>query len=198
MKTQPRLTAEQVFVQYRQVAYKLAHKYANRFRKPHEDLIDAAESSLAMLAVHWNDETHRHYYRPDKCPPISWVYMIVSWELLDYCNDRRKTPIPFSVLDRTEKGGESINKEKAAQLATKPGWLEGLLRELGEDARTVVQTILFAPAEIVEAIKPTRREKVGSLRWEQTEETVWNFLSDYHGWSERRIALAWAEVEQSL
>lgn len=185
-----RMTSEEVFTRYQPLAYKMGAKIAAKYRTiQRQDFMDEAQSILGELAAQWNTEGSTYCYN-SKVSPSTWIYRNLYWFLTTFA--QRKQPklkaVPFSVLDRDD--------EKPIDVTDRMGWMENLMRNLGEDAKIIVQTILFAPAEIAEDLgdiaKGVDLGRKDSKWW-----PFWAYLSR-QGWEVDRIKTAWREVEVAL
>lgn len=175
--TKPELGAR--FKQYLPLAYKLAGKLAARYGIPYSTMTDEAESVLAWVVAQW--DTPGAYKYKGTCSHLTWVYRAVYWDLVTFATRKQDRAIPFSRLGGAE--------QKPVDLPARESWVRRLLTTLGDDARTVVRVILYAPAEIVEEVAPHAPAR--------SRRAVQRYLAG-QGWDGDRVAAAWAEVEVAL
>lgn len=148
---------------------------------PYQELVEEAEGILALMIARW-DRGGSTGFDGSKAGPTSWIYRGLYWDLQIYCDRKRPKERNFSTLG---------TEENPISLAQKTGWLEGLLSQLGEDARILVTTILFAPSDIAKDIVPNPRSS------RRGREAVVSYLRG-QGWGLERITSAWSEVEVAL
>lgn len=181
-KTFPRLKPNQHveaverFRQFIPLAHRIAGIMHLRYGIPSDELHDEAESILGRIAVEWVD--------PDStgCKAMTLVYRQLRWRLTEYCTRKQPKYFTFSSIKKQDGSTQLL------QIGSPPTFLENLLKVLSVDAKVVVQTILFAPGEIVEDV----------LENTSAQSVIRNFIEDYHGWSQERLAKAWNEIEVAL
>lgn len=172
----------ELFKKYIPMTYSMANKFSAKYKLPHAEMEDEAQSALAMIVAKWEMEGAKD----STGSPSTWIYQKMFWHLLTYCTRKQPKEIRFSAIER----------ETPIDPPHKTGWLEGLVRTLGEDARIVANTILFAPAEIVEDIKDNLRPRSHRAR-EKARAAVEGYLVD-QGWTGERFAAAWWELAVAL
>jgi hypothetical protein len=138
------------------------------------------EISHASLCAEWDREGSTYQY-DGRVSPSTWMWHNLYWFLTTFCQRSQPKYSTFTAIQ--------TDPERPVEFQAKPRRMEGLLRELGEDARTVVMTIIEAPAEIASGVKWWR----GKNAWHR----VWSYLSE-QGWEVERINRAWKEVEVAL
>lgn len=164
------------FEKYVGIARKIAWNMSQKFDLPFADLCDEAESILGLaLADHWVCDTAR-------AGESTWVYKKVYWPLLTFCTRRRERAVPFSTMGDPE--------EPVFEPAARPHRIQSLLRDLGDDAKTLVMTVTQAPLEIVEDL--TGRSRTRALQ------ALCNFFCGQNKWPPDRFARAWNEVKACL
>lgn len=172
------------FTGHIRLAHQIAARYARTYGLPHGDLVEESETVLGEICSRWWDQT-MYGYKSEKCNPTSWIYRLMNWKLLDYCNRRRRFPVrEFSTL-----GVE----EKPLDLPEVEGWFVRLSRTLGEDARILVHTVLFAPAEILDDVVAARGRRAVLMRAKG-----FDAVSLQLGWSMDRFDRAWDEVAEAI
>lgn len=186
---QPKLIPAQRFTQYLPMAHKIAHNFANRWQIPIGEMVDLAESTLGEICTRWADPTYLRAYNADRgCNETSWVYRALFYEMLTQV-DRGQ----FKNFHKTVSISCKGNNERPVDFRATPakqGWLETLFRSLGEDAKVIAQTLLFAPEEIFEEVG------WGVASWARyaTQE----YLRKRRGWSRERFYRAWEELGAAL
>jgi hypothetical protein len=163
-----------LFKRHLPLARFLAARFAKTFNAPLQELIDEAEGILALVCCQWDED-----YDPKRAAPSTWVYRNIYHGLLNLKTRKRHTQ-SLSTAD-----GQDLLR----QMPAKQNWLERLIRDLGEDARAIVQTLLDAPREIAEDLSPRRPKRAAAA--------LRQFLVA-HGWGDDKINNAWQEVSQCL
>lgn len=172
-----------LFNRYRPLAFLLAHKFANRYRIAQGLVEDESLSLLGTVIAQWESGTKA--FNPARSCATSWVYRSLTWSLASYCGNELLGGHRFAAR-RKRVGGRALEK-----LPARTGWFEGIARDLGEDARVLVETIVAAPSEIAADLVPRRwrGRAAGSVK---------SYMQSKMGWSPARLAAAWNEVELSL
>lgn len=177
-----------LFNEYKPMARGLANRFARIYAIPHQEVLDEAESNLALLVASWNEEGQYGFDPTRGTKRSTWVYRKLTLRLLTWVNLRRpKLHQPFSMYD--SKGGDGETVEFASNIVAKPNRIDSLLRSLGEDAKIVVKTIIAAPDEIADDISEGAKIR--------SRNTVKQYLRT-QGWSVRRVEDAWHEVELAM
>ena len=178
--------ATELFTLHWQLAMDVGFHYATSRRKNIDDIQNAASSILAELAIRWNDPLYSRHYRKDRGKSErGWMAYCIIKMLGDQFGRERQwknSSVPFSVLGRAEKEGNFIAPVNR---------FEKLLQNLGDDALEIVQTILNAPAEIAEDIRP-------DLRWQRKGAAAIHRWFLGLGWSKHRVAVAWNEIAAAI
>lgn len=179
------LTDDQKVELFRQFV-PMAHKFAGRFSRTFgvslETMTTESLSMLSLVVARW--ECQQVGYNPTKTSQSTYIYRALYYGLYDLM--RRDWPKEKRLADRYDAPKRST-------------WLERLLRTLGEDARTVVTVLLFAPAEIAAELEPTlhrARDKVRAARERHRLAVRQYFVAQ--GWTAERADAAWLEVGVSL
>lgn len=163
---------QKMFESYRRVAGNTALRFARKYGFPVAELEDEAMSIVGLVLAEWEGsgvEVRKPYF---------WLYHNLEWSLSTYCLKRMKAR-------QRARGSDKLDKSTA-----RTGWLEGLMRDLGEDARALVETILQAPTEIAADLAPRTRRRGRAA--------IHRYMEEKQGWSPTRIATAWQEVEVAL
>lgn len=184
-----RRTLAALYEQYIPLANRMAGKFARTYRLPVAELQEEALSIWAVTVCEWP-------YRFDsaKSSTISWAYRQLHWNLLDYCTRKALREVTFTKLlkDQTHQAPTAMPCRRS--------WLASLLHTLSEDAKLVVDTILFAPAELADDISAVGYTT--TKRWvdptDTTRHAVQDYLEDCLNWPMGRVANAWTEIQTAL
>jgi hypothetical protein len=180
-----------IYNQYLPMVYRMAGRFSRVYGMPFQDMVDEGQSILGRLAATW--DSGKFPFDPAKANATSWVYRNLFWDLTTLCSRACKNrAIPFSSLER---------EDRPIDLPSKSSWMDNLLREVGEDAKILLQTILDAPAEITEDVFGVLRGKDSTPYRSRRVDKAWDVLQSYLvscGWEPNRIDAAWHEVEVSL
>lgn len=175
-----------LYRKHEHLAYNLAKKFSEKFRRPYEELSGEATSALAeAVVIKWGKYDHR------KAKPITWLYYRIYWRLMDYC------------LGVTRDRDTFVPLERAEEVETREGWLEGFLREVGEEGQALVRAILeLGPGvsdhlESLEGVKVVVLSGRGSRVEPKTKRVLRHHLRE-RGWTEERFAESWSAVENTL
>ena len=190
------------FRRYLPLAMKIAHKAHRNFNIPLQDAIGMCESNLAWIVSVWYSDNRSWAYTPKEkggCSEMTWIWRGLNQAMLDYVRrDLARHPAKrFSELNKDEESKVNLPD-------THRHWLDTFLRDLGDDAREVVQIIVNAPAEILSELynMPRRVDKVEQISGRKcgsgrAAKAVQAYLGQ-QGWDEGRIGKAWAEVGEAL
>lgn len=173
--------ADRLFRQYLPLARELAWRFHTYYGRPIHEMIDEASSQLSLAICRWLTD-YQQEAKAEGYGACTFLRRQVYYKLLDECSNRKKRPVSLGSLTPDDR---SDLRETPA----KPSRVERLLLDLGEDARTLVRTIIDAPGELIEAITPRRR--VSSAR------RIRSYMFA-QGWSAERLRLAWQEVSAAL
>jgi hypothetical protein len=137
-----------IFVGYLPMAWRHAGKFAAYYGLHYQEVKDEAEGALALIAAEWHEERKRKPENEHRtyASTTTWVNKKLYFHLLTYAT--RKQP-------RERNGSEEV-------MASRPAperWYARLIRDIGADAKVIVETILLGPAELIEELTP-RRKKV--------------------------------------
>ena len=109
----------------------------------------------------------------------TWVYNRVSYAFWDFITDNKKYQDRF---------GES-NQLLAESSDSKPHRLDGILKELSEDAKTIVQLIIDTPGDLVSIIRVKKPEK--------QRRAIWKYLRGLGvEWSLGRVVNSFDEIRE--
>lgn len=181
-----------LFKQYLPLAYKLAAKFAAAFpRIDAQDIQNEAVSTLALYTTKWDTN-----FNPARSGPLHYLYFNIYTELQTFCLRKQDRAKVFSAFSR--EGGKN-DPQPVDWKARAEHWTERLFRNLGEDAKVVVQTILEAPEEIAQDLtRGARRGKQQEAALHRAGLAVMAYLEGTKGWAPHRVEAAWKEVGQAL
>jgi len=156
--------------QYQDMVYKIAHSMKNTH--PIEDFDE-------LVSIGWYWVIHRlRDYDPEKSALSTEVYNRAWRGMKSHCmSPKTHREIPTDLSD-------PVFHHPAEE-----SWLSSFMRDLGEDARVLVNACIEAPAELVDILRP------------QAPKTSRRALRSYmkkQGWDTDRLNLAWEEVSASL
>jgi hypothetical protein len=185
MKRNSNLTPAQRFTQYLPMAHKFAHRFAARQQLPLRDMIDEAESALSEICTRWDDGTWYRHFNPKRgCNETSWMYRAIYFELLTVVTANKGQ---YQGLNRN---AAPLDAAKAS--SAKRRWIDELLKTVGDDAKVIATTILFAPEEIADDIALGAS---GLAAW--AEYGVREYLES-QGWPKVRVTVAWDELREAV
>jgi len=164
-----------IWKSHQALARKLANRFAGMYNRDQQELFEEARTSMSLeLFTRW--ET----FDLKKSSVTHWLYQCIYWSLLTYCTRAQEKAIPFSALD---------NEEQLYQPAAKPSRTETILQELSEEGQFLVRTIINAPDEIIDDLRPQTKAR--------GRRAVRNWLLS-HGWDRTKLDRAWQEVQECL
>lgn len=169
-----RKTRGQMFIDYQPLCYKLAAQFARKYPIPATELINEAQSALGVCLAEWNKNE-------GEGKPITWIYFQIYHRMLDFCQRKQPKHKTFTTLGM---------EEKPMMLPAPESWLGGLLRTIGEDARTIVDIITMAPAEIIDELSPNAPKR--------SKRAVQKYLLEEKQWEPERVRRAWFELECAI
>ena len=159
-------------------AYKLAKRFAIVYGKEVEDLVGDAQIGIAKAIGPGGS------FNPSKGAESTWVHQCIYWELMSVCAGRKRiTEISLSGMTNDED-------EVQFEPEDKPNWTDELLKEVGEEARHLLKTIVDAPAEILDLMAPSLCAKA--------RDAVKCYLIDEMDWEKKQFQNAWKEIEVCL
>jgi hypothetical protein len=106
-----------------------------------------------------------------------YYWFWIKIEMIDHLRrqerrQKREAPLPINVK------------------AKERNWIHKLISLVGEDAHTILDTVLYTPCELVDEMTlATRGRARMALR---------AYLRDRMGWDKPRLERAWAEVQEAL
>jgi hypothetical protein len=169
-----------LFVQYLPMVKKLAWRFAHGNPRHYQELLDLGEHTLGYALTKWAGSNDRCSCGGEKqINRTSWIYRNLRWGMLSHIRRECKRPTV------------ALPKDGSTKLHSKPtSWIQNLVMELGDDARTVVSLVLMAPAELAEEmeVRTCARART-ALR---------TFLEEKLGWNDNRVETAWEEVAACL
>lgn len=176
-----RLSPAEAYERFLPLAYRMADRFKGKYpRVRSEDILDESVSILGVLCAEWDREGSTYFY-DGRVSPSTWMWHNIYWFLTTFCQRNQPKYLTFTAIEP--------DPQRPVEFTAKVNRMDGLLRELGEDARTVVMTIVEAPAEIASGV----RWHQGRNAWHR----VWKYLAG-QGWEVERISKAWKEVEVAL
>lgn len=204
------------YASYQWVARDVAARLAKRFDRSYEELLDVAEFALVVELY------QRQQFKSGKGTKLSsWLWRVVYYYLLEVVvrgkhprqNDlaernRReilecdRTQSRAAVDVQTDGMGTDAATSYSRLMEDSTGegpadrhhWLDNLLRELSEEGRVLVQTIVEAPEEIAHEFMPHR----GRPSTKRQMMAVRSYLVDRLDWDWRTFHRAYREVEACL
>lgn len=174
--------AEQ-FIRYQPMVRHLARKLAATSSIQREELIDEGDHALALLFCKFDRPGVRHR-NPTNVADHTWVYRVVRWAMLDYIRSTEKRWKRLELL---------IAKAEQARV-DKPSWLQRLTADLSEDAYTLINLIIFAPTELIDALRVTKRP-ASVIR---ARRAIEDYLQHRLGWPPARVGDVWSEVRECI
>lgn len=163
---------ERLLNQYQRMAWKIAHKIHRRFRHySREELLLEAEDAIILAGA-------RGDYDPAKGAESTWMYNSIYWHMMDYVKAGRKV----REVCETDHGSIPDRPSRTSRLGN-------ILRDLGAEARELIDTIIMAPADIAEDVSTATKSR--------GREAVRNYLME-HGWSSQKLNRAWAEAREAV
>lgn len=173
-----------LFLQYQKMAFKLANGFSAQ--NPHISLTDFEDEALSLLGqtvALWGDPSGKGYVPEAGTSPQTWLYRQIFWGLGDFVRRGQGREHPVGMIEDEEETRSTRTAE------AKPGFLGRFLSMIGDDAKTIIETILFAPADIIDDIQGNAPVR--------TRRAVEGYFEDA-GWDKTRFARAWAEAEAAL
>lgn len=170
----------ELFLQFKPMVASLANKFSRGNEARYRELCDVGESALGLAITRWagDDDHYGDKWKSGRVTPLTWVYHILRWEMLSYIRKTDRHPVA------------PISENVARQMSKPTPWLQRMLSNLGDDARTIVSLIVMAPAELMDEMKLiTVRRARKALR---------QYLAEHCEWDDQRIELAWNEVAVEL
>lgn len=163
--------SERIYDRYQRVAFSAARRVSERTGRPYEEMVEEAAAKLGELAAEWDR------FDPRMSCACTWVYTTVYWHLVTLAS---------GFVRRRE-----VELQEECDAPMRVGWLDRLAQELSEEGRSLLQTILEAPAAVVDELRFHPRE-LWRVRLRAIE-----YLRGLR-WSEERIDAAWTEVQEAL
>jgi hypothetical protein len=197
-----RLTDEEkgnLFNQFRPLARHLSRRIGPKFPliQP-AALNEEAESILIRIVAEWNRKDNKGY-DPAKCKPITWIYNRLHHSLFDWCRRSQSRETPISQIDSGDDRLHSRYQKTLDPEDRAPRFLEELFREISEDARILIRTIVSAPSDFVEDLQRlTVRPETALRRRQEGRGQICIKLRERHGWDSDRIFSAWQEVKAAI
>jgi len=159
-----------LFQRYHKLVYKIAKNISEKYNRPYHEMV--AEGLGALTWEIWGRDGH---FDEKKAGRSHWYYQSIYWHLVCYCDKLRKTT--------------TFDIDHCEHPAFKRSWIEGLLRELGDEGKELVRIICEAPGELAAELAP--RAPVRSRA------AVRRYLSS-ENWTDHKIERVWHEVECAI
>lgn len=163
-------TREQNYVDVSRLVNKLAWNYVKTHGGDFDEVLAQANEAYVMAAAS---------YVPEKSRFTTWVYQQVWFRL-------RKIRRGRSV--RTVE----LTEEALEQREAKTNWLECLMAEISDDARTVVRVLVESPTDVLKALFGARPCGV------KARKKLLRHMRREHGWSIARVLSAFSEIKEAL
>lgn len=137
-----------LFTRYERLIYRLAAKFARKFNRSFEDMVEEARYALGLeICARWD------HYDPEKSSESTWCYQAIYWHLQTVClKDAKRRMLPLLPDDEERPGPTS--------------WLQSLLQDLSDEGKTLVISILETPA--LSSTKPIQvKELLYDTGWDR-------------------------------
>lgn len=165
-----------MYQKYLPMVTRLAEKMSSGYPPNRLAFLEAGRDYLADTVAVWN--TPKNTWNPSKSSLTTWVYRGIRYRMLDVMRSRQSRNPP-----------QELKPNRFVAKPTRP-WLCQLLSDLGEEAATVVNLVLIAPAEIVDEISVATRGRGRAA--------VKEYLTERMGWNEDKIEAAFSQVREAL
>lgn len=180
-----------IFIGHLPLAWKLAGKFSRFYGLPYDDVKDEAEGALGLICADYHTERAR---KPETATrryasTITWVYRKLYFHLLTYATRKQSKETNFTTM-----GGDS-ETDFSDNRAAPQRWIDRLLMSIGRDAKVIVETILFGPAELLDELMPSRVKEEDRIAPPETARAAVASMID---WEDDRFKAAWTEIEQAL
>jgi hypothetical protein len=172
-----------LFTGHRKLACKLGNWAAAKYGIDRDSACDEALETLGDIIAVGNLPDPINPAPGDTRKMTSWLYLQLRYRLMTRYGRKTGRSVaahPFSAIE---------SDDRPLDPSAKRSWLEGLLQNLGDDARVIVSTIFNAPSDIAEDMCVRRRGRA--------RDHVRRALEN-QGWDEDRICNAWMEVAACL
>jgi len=169
------------FIRYQPMVRAIAYRLSANRGVSESDLIDEGDYALAMLFCKFDSNGKRHR-NPTDVSDNTWVYRVVRWSMLDYIRRVRKDALRLQqLMSRPPK---------------KPRyhWMDEFLSGASNDAITVLYLVIYAPSELVGALRVTRR--LSSRK--RAKAAISRYLLQRMGWAADRVDATFAEIQECL
>lgn len=174
---------EKLFKRYEKVVCAAARGVAHSTGKSHQEMAEEAISRLGEVSMNWPA-----FYDPTQgASGTTWLTIKIRSYLRDFCRKqlrRREVEIPDS-------NNFEINEH----------WLPRMWRELGDEARVLLQIVLDAPPDIANTFRGIQNDPIRA-RMALMDHLRTSVPSPANptvmGWSDAEIDRAWSEVQSCL
>ena len=160
-----------LITQFQDMIYRIAHNMRNTH--PNENFEELVAEGYYGIALYVPG------YDPEKAALSTWVYRSAWEQMKSMCiNPKTHRDIP---TDFTDPIFETPAHEP---------YLIGLFRELGEDAKCLIDTAIEAPGELQNVI----RERAPK----SSQRALREYMQTTLCWDDTRLSTAWLEVAECL
>lgn len=182
-----------LFRQHRQMVFRIALRFSEKFGVSLDDLLYEGTWALEHeVCERWGR------FDPEKASATTWCYHAIYWHLMRHCTSHMKTKGRESVFSAFDPEDGDDSWEPTARV----GFVERLLREVGEEGRALVRVILEAPGELADAFSPrmvseSHKRRVWVTNIRRSRKVLRSHLRGM-GWSGDEIRRAWNQVESVM
>lgn len=192
-----------LFRQHRQMVFRIALKFSEKWGVSLDDLLYEGTWALEHeVCERWGR------FDPSKASATTWCYHAIYWHLMRHCTSHikqkaRETPLSAFDADNDEpRGGCHAHEGNTWEPVSRVGFVERLLREVGEEGRALVRVILEAPGELADAFSPrivseSHKRRVWVTNIRRSRKVLRSHLRGM-GWSGDEIRRAWNQVESVM
>lgn len=206
------------FERYRNLARKIASKFADEYNQPYLKMVEVAEYALAMELF-----GRRKYDAGHDTKKSTWLYAVVYFHMKQVCT-RGLHPcpayegmkekvhvrewwqdVPFSCVRFNRGDAEEREFDPPAEDMPR---MRRILQELSEEAQALVGIILEIPGEIAVSLRGKKvngRTQIDHFKLDDTirnrkkaEMVIKAYLIDELDWPRAQVDRAWKEVQASL
>lgn len=168
-----KLSTEEVIKKYQKMVYKIAHSLSRQHGEDFDELV--SEGYFAIIKAY-------PQYNPKKAKLSTWLYTCIWNAMKTYCINpkvHRHVPVDF---EDPESG--------FSELPCKESWLSRVFREIGEEARAMIEIALEAPEELADEIRTSAPVSSGkALR---------AYMIDVMDWTPKKVEKIWREIQTCL
>lgn len=182
-----------LFRQHRQMVFRIALKFSEKFGVSLDDLLYEGTWALEHeVCERWGR------FDPAKASATTWCYHAIYWHLMRHCTSHMRQKGKESVFSAFDPEDGDDSWEPVSRV----GFVERLLREVGEEGRALVRVILEAPGELADAFSPrmvseSHKRRVWVTNIRRSRRVLRSHLRGM-GWSGDEIQRAWNQVESVM